>query len=38
MNMAIDRRQLIQTLHQALAEVGGPVTWIQEASPSRATS
>lgn len=30
MNMAIDRRQLIQTLHQGLGQVSGPVTWIQE--------
>ncbi|MEP6872233.1 MAG: ABC transporter substrate-binding protein, partial [Anaerolineaceae bacterium] len=30
MNMAIDRRQLIQTFHQGLGQVSGPVTWLQE--------
>lgn len=30
MNMAIDRRQLIQSLHQGLGQVSGPVPWVQE--------
>ncbi len=30
MNMSIDRRGLIQTLHQGLGQVSGPVTWLQE--------
>jgi peptide/nickel transport system substrate-binding protein len=31
MNMAFDRRAAIQTFHQGLGQVSGPVTWIQEA-------
>ena len=30
MNMAMDRRQLINTFHQGLGQVSGPVTWLQE--------
>lgn len=30
MNMAIDRRALIQAFHQGLGQVSGPVTWLQE--------
>jgi peptide/nickel transport system substrate-binding protein len=30
MNMAIDRRVLIQKFHQGLGQVSGPVTWLQE--------
>lgn len=30
MNMAVDRRLLIQTFHQGLGQVSGPVTWLQE--------
>ncbi len=30
MNMAIDRRQMIQAFHQGLGQVSGPVTWLQE--------
>ncbi len=30
MNMALDRRALIQSLHQGLGQVSGPVTWLQE--------
>jgi len=30
MNMALDRRQMIQSLHQGLGQVSGPVTWLQE--------
>lgn len=30
MNMAVDRRQLIQAFHQGLGQVSGPVTWLQE--------
>lgn len=30
MNMAMDRRGLIQTFHQGLGQVSGPVTWLQE--------
>lgn len=29
-NMAFDRRALIQSLHQGLGQVSGPVTWLQE--------
>ena len=30
MNMAVDRRLMIQTFNQGLGQVSGPVTWIQE--------
>jgi len=30
MNMAIDRRALIQTFHQGLGQVSGPVPWLAE--------
>src|SRR3970282_801026 len=30
MNMAVDRRLMIQTFHQSLGQVSGPVTWLQE--------
>jgi ABC-type transport system substrate-binding protein len=30
MNMAIDRRLMIQTFHQGLGQVSGPVTWLQD--------
>ena len=30
MNMAVDRRLMIQTFHQGLGQVSGPVTWLQE--------
>ena len=30
MNMAVDRRFMIQTFHQGLGQVSGPVTWLQE--------
>ena len=30
MNMAMDRRLMIQTFHQGLGQVSGPVTWLQE--------
>ena len=30
MNMAIDRRGLIQAFHQGLGQVSGPVTWLQQ--------
>jgi peptide/nickel transport system substrate-binding protein len=30
MNMAVDRRSMIQTFHQGLGQVSGPVTWIQD--------
>jgi len=30
LNQAIDRRGLIQSLHQGLGQVSGPVTWLQE--------
>lgn len=30
LNMAIDRRDLIQKFHQGLGQVSGPVTWLQE--------
>ena len=30
-NLAIDRRQLIQQLHNGLGKVSGPVSWMQEA-------
>lgn len=30
LNAALDRRQLIQTFHQGLGQVSGPVTWLQE--------
>ncbi|GAB4332659.1 MAG: hypothetical protein Kow0010_18640 [Dehalococcoidia bacterium] len=29
-NMAIDRRTMIQLFHQGLGQVSGPVTWLQE--------
>lgn len=29
-NMALDRRSLIQSFHQGLGQVSGPVTWLQE--------
>lgn len=29
-NLAFDRRALIQSLHQGLGQVSGPVTWLQE--------
>lgn len=29
-NMAIDRRDLVQKFHQGLGQVSGPVTWLQE--------
>ncbi len=29
-NLAIDRRSLIQSFHQGLGQVSGPVTWLQE--------
>ena len=31
MNLAMDRRQLIQQLHNGLGKVSGPVSWLQEA-------
>jgi ABC-type transport system substrate-binding protein len=36
-NLAFDRRALIQSLHQGLGQVSGPVTWLQEgfAVPTR---
>ncbi len=30
MNMAVDRRLMIQTFHQGLGQVSGPVPWLQE--------
>jgi len=30
MNAAFDRRAMIQTFHQGLGQVSGPVTWLQE--------
>ena len=30
MNLAFDRRAAIQTFHQGLGQVSGPVTWLQE--------
>ena len=30
MNLAVDRRALIQAFHQGLGQVSGPVTWLQE--------
>ncbi len=30
MNMAVDRRFMIQTFHQGLGQVSGPVPWLQE--------
>ena len=30
MNIAVDRRLMIQTFHQGLGQVSGPVTWIQD--------
>jgi ABC-type transport system substrate-binding protein len=30
MNLAFDRRAMIQTFHQGLGQVSGPVTWLQE--------
>ena len=30
MNMAIDRRAMIQAFHQGLGQVSGPVTWLQQ--------
>lgn len=30
MNMAVDRRKMIQTFHQGLGQVSGPVSWLQE--------
>jgi ABC-type transport system substrate-binding protein len=30
MNMAIDRRAMIQAFHQGLGQVSGPATWLQE--------
>ncbi len=30
MNQAFDRRAMIQTFHQGLGQVSGPVTWLQE--------
>lgn len=29
-NLALDRRSLIQSFHQGLGQVSGPVTWLQE--------